>query len=132
MVNIDFFSDPGEAPRSRDDVRFRKIGLFIHEDGRRIAVGFDITPFIERPSIEVRAFNARGDRVGSLNVIQSVETNFMLTMHLRDPEPEDYYRVTVDLYYASLEDGRTVVHSLAGDVDMTTRNRELIIPGETE
>jgi hypothetical protein len=83
-MDIQFFDNPLETPKSREDVRLKELGLYVYEDGRRVAVGFNLTPFIERPSIEVRVLNARGEKAGWLNVIETLDANFSLTMHLRD------------------------------------------------
>ena len=50
MQPINFYDEPPESSRSPEDVRLKSLGLYVHEDGRRVAVGFDITPFQERPS----------------------------------------------------------------------------------
>lgn len=130
MMNINFFDDPMQGPRAREDVRFNRLGLYVHpEGGRRIAVGFDITPFRERPSIEVIAVNARGERAGTLTVIETLDTNFHLTMHLRDREPTDVYTVAATLYYAMPETGRMDVHTLQATVDVTAPGVERFVSG---
>ena len=65
-MDIKFFDDPFEGPKPREEVRIKQLGLYMHEDGRRVAVGFDITPFLERPSIQVTFTNERGEEAGSL------------------------------------------------------------------
>lgn len=105
MLNIDFFDDPGDAPRVREDVRFNNLGVYVHPGNRRIAIGFDITPFIERPSVEVELTNARGERAGAVSVIQTPEANFHLNTFLRDKEPTETYELLAVLYYAALEEG---------------------------
>ena len=120
MIDVSFFDDPSKAPRSREEVRFNQLGIYVHEGGRRIAVGFDITPFLERPSIEVLVKNILGMPAGSLTVIETLDANFSLTMHLRDSEPTDVYEVSATLYYATPETGRTDVHTLTGEIDVST------------
>lgn len=127
MSTINFFDDPADAPRTRDAVRFNKLGLYVYPDGRRIAVGFDITPFIERPSIEVQLTNANGEKAGALTVIETVDTNFHLTMHLRDRRPTARYDVRATLYYASPEDGRHDVHTLTATIDTSTPEQEIFV-----
>ena len=128
MVNIDFFDDPSKAPRSREDVRFNKLGIYVHPDGsRRIAIGFDITPFIERPSIEVVVQNSNGEAAGNLTVIETLDANFYLTLHLRDKQPTDDYDVRATLYYATPETGRSDVHTLSKTVDVTVPGAEYTV-----
>ncbi len=118
-MQINFFDDLGEAPKGREDVRLKQLGLYVYPDGRRVAVGFDLTPFRERPSIEVRVVNERGEAAGWLNVIETLEANFSLTMHLRDKEPTERYEVTAVVYYATPETERMDVHSLTRTFDAT-------------
>lgn len=116
-MQINFFDDPLEAPKSREDVRLKTLGLYLHEDRQRVAVGFDITPFIERPSIEVIATNERGEKAGSLHVIETLDANFSLVMHLRDQEPTALYEIRAILYYATPETERMDVHSVTRTLD---------------
>ena len=109
-MRVNFFDDPLQSPRPREDVRINQLGLHVFPDGRRVAIGFDITPFLERPSIDVTVTNAVGEEAAALTVIEAYETNFSLTMHLRDKEPAQTYTVQAELYYRSPEEGRQTVH----------------------
>jgi hypothetical protein len=117
-MRINFFDDPLQSPRPREDVRINQLGLHVYPDGRRVAIGFDITPFLERPSIDVTVTNASGEQAAALTVIETLEANFNLTMHLRDREPTQSYTVRVELYYRAPEEGRQTVdvHTATFDV----------------
>jgi hypothetical protein len=99
-MDIKFFDDPLEQPRPREDVRIRQIGLYLYPDTRRLAFGLELTPFVERPSIEVQIVNGEGAPAGSLHVIETLTPHFSLTMHLRDAATINPYRLTAILYYA--------------------------------
>lgn len=118
-MRIQFYDDPVGGGYSRDKVRFNQLGLFVYEDGRRIAVGFDITPFQERPSIEISVINSNGVGVANLTVIEAFESQFNLTMHLRDPEPVNPYTIEAILYYQALDSDRVVVDKIARIFDST-------------
>jgi hypothetical protein len=122
-MEITFFDDPAKGPRAREDVRFNGLGLFLYEDRRRLAVGFDITPFRERPSIQVFVVDASGREGGSLTVIEALEAHFNLTMHLRPEDPSAPHRVEAVLYYRT--EGREPMV-----VDRTGRTISLATPGE--
>lgn len=122
-MDINFFENPFEGPKSREEVRIKQLGLYMHEDGRRVAVGFDMTPFFERPSLQVTFINERGEEAGSLHVIETLQTNFSLTVHLRDKEPTQFYEVTAVVYYATPETERV-------NVDTVTRTLDRTKPGE--
>jgi hypothetical protein len=99
-MDIQFYDDPLEQPRPREEVRIRQIGLFIYPDLRRFAFGVELTPFRERPSLEVLITNGEGEPAGALNVIETLTPNFNLTMHLRDRETANPYELTAILYYS--------------------------------
>lgn len=103
-MDIKFFDDPLEQPRPRENVRIRQIGLFLYPDLRRLAFGIELTPFRERPSIEVNITNGEGKPAGSLHVIETMAPNFSLTMHLRDEAIANPYVLTAVLYYSWPED----------------------------
>lgn len=105
-MDIQFFDDPLRSPRSRDDVRIKQIGLFVYPVMRRMMFGIELTPFIERPSIEVRVRNGRGEPAGALSVIETLTPNFSLNMHLRDAETVDPYELVAIIYYATPETER--------------------------
>jgi hypothetical protein len=118
-MRIEFFDDPLEAPKSKEDVRIRKMGLYVFEDRRRVAVGFEITPFLERPSIEVDVTNGNGQPAGAMTIVDTSETNFTLTLHLRDSEPTDEYKLEAKLYYATPESDRADVHAMSTTFNVT-------------
>ena len=97
------------GPVRREDVRFNRLGLYMYDDGQRVAVGFDVTPFRERPNIEVTLRNEEGKEAASLNVIEALESNFNLTMHIRDNSASSQYEVEAILYYTSHNSGDRVV-----------------------
>ena len=111
-MRIEFFDDPLKGPRSREDVRFNQLGLYVYDDRRRIAVGFDITPFLERPSVEVTITNAAGEVAANLTVIEAMQPNFNLTMHLRDNPPADPYQIEAILYYQATDGELKMVDSM--------------------
>lgn len=113
-MRVQFFEDPLRGPRPREEVRFNQLGLFVHEDGRRIAVGFDITPFLDRPSIQVVVTNESGQEAATFSIIEATQPNFNVTVHLRDDEPTELYTVEAYLYYSSPGEPRTVVDKATG------------------
>jgi hypothetical protein len=114
-MRIQFYDDPAMSPRPREEVRFNQLGVYVYEDRKRVAVGFDITPFIERPSIQVTILNEEGLEVSNLTVIETMQPNFNLTMHMQLPthrqveKPSESYRLEATIYYRTTEGERQVV-----------------------
>lgn len=118
-MKVQFFDDPMRGLVPRADVRFNRLGLYMYDDGQRVAVGFDITPFRERPNIEVTLRNKEGKKAASLSVIEAVQPNFNLTMHIRDNSASNLYEVEAFLYYTSQDNGgRMVVDSVRRALDV--------------
>ena len=106
-MEVQFFFDPQDQPRSREDVRIKQIGLFVHEEGgRRVTFGLELTPFLERPCIDVEIANVVGKLASTLSVIEQITPNFSLIMHLRDDEAHDPYQMRVVIYYTTPETER--------------------------
>lgn len=116
---IQFFDSSFEMPKAREDVKLNQVGFFVYEDRRRVAVGFDITRFLEGPSIEVNITNDNGEPAGTLTVIETNEANFSLTTHLRDENPTDLYHVKTTLYYSTPDNERVDVHSHEATIDVS-------------
>lgn len=110
-MEIKFFSDPMNQPRSREDVRMKQIGLFVHEGGRRVTFGVELTPFLERPCLDVEISNGAGKPAGSLSVIETMTPNFSIVLHLRDEEAIDPYQLRAVVYYTTPETDRADVDS---------------------
>ncbi len=123
---INFLDDPAEMPKARMDVRLLQLGFYVYEDGRRVMVGFEITPFLERPSLEISIFNERGERAASMIIVDTQTPNFSMTMHLRDTKPTDTYSADVVLYYATPNEEWVLVQTITAVLDMNTPGEQLI------
>ena len=122
-MRIQFYDDPHGDLRPREEVRFNQLGLFVYEDRKRVALGFDITPFAERPSIHVSIKDNDGEEVSNLSVIEALRPNFNITVHLRDESPSGEYHLEAILDYLQ-EDGNRLI------VDSTKQSFDATKPGE--
>lgn len=123
-MRIHFYDDPNGGPKAREEVRFNRLGLYMYPQKRQVAVGFDITPFLEKPSIEVTITNELGEQAATLSVIEAMQPNFSLIMHLRDQVPTNKYQVKAILYYPLDERGRQVVHQIDKNLDATQEGEQ--------
>ena len=109
-MHVQFYDNLDGGPKSRKEVRLNELGLYVYEDGRRVAIGFNLTPFLERPSLLVTISNAEGVEAASLSVIEAMEPNFNLTVPLRDQSNLDPYQVEAIVYYISENGKREISH----------------------
>lgn len=93
------FVDPSEAPVPPDEVRVRRIDLRPLPDGGRIKVQIELTPFQERPTLEVEIRDPAGDRVSQTSIIESVYPQLEFTMHLKDEPRKGPYELQVQTGY---------------------------------
>ena len=72
------------------------------EDGRRVRVSLEMTPFLERPNLEITIQNSEGREVSSINIIESIDARMTFTMHLRGDEIKGSYTLTARVHYPEM------------------------------
>ncbi|MDH5508120.1 MAG: hypothetical protein OEZ02_12935 [Anaerolineae bacterium] len=98
-----FFTDPNDIPLPPEEIRVRSLEARPWPDGRRVEVRMAITPFKERPNLEVQIVNQTGDDVATLSVVETVEAQMDFTMHIREPNPGGSYQVKMQVFYSDLD-----------------------------
>ena len=110
MSNIDFFNSK-DVPLPHDKIKVEKLETKPYPDGWRIRVVVEVTPFQERPSLEIRVRSAEGRVVSELSVIETMIRHMEFTMHVRGVEsPAGNYIAEATLYYG--DDPTQVQHRL--------------------
>jgi hypothetical protein len=78
---------PPEDGLPPDQVRFIEVRIEPWpDDGRKVRVHLQITPFLERPNIEVTIKDPQEEEVASIYIVETIEDRMVFTMHLRSPE----------------------------------------------
>jgi hypothetical protein len=98
-----FFTEASEAPVPPAEVRVRTLDARARPDGVRVDVHLELTPFQQRPNIEVVIKNAAGSQVAALSVIEAIDPKMDFTMHIRQPEPGSSYTLAVQVFYSDVE-----------------------------
>src|SRR5690242_2046741 len=101
VMDLNFYADPGLAPKPRSEIRIETMTLTPYPDGRRVRIEIELTPFApsDRPNLELTAIKHDGSHAGSVSIIEAAQRMLSLTMHLRDAQPSGEYTLQVDLYY---------------------------------
>ncbi|MBX3083563.1 MAG: hypothetical protein KF716_18160 [Anaerolineae bacterium] len=98
-MNIDFF-DSKDVPQPRANIKIERLEAKPYPDGWRIKLMIDVTPFQDRPSLEVRVLTAQGREVAELSIIETMHRAMEFTVHVRGvSSPVGDYVVEADLYY---------------------------------
>ncbi|MHB8626657.1 MAG: hypothetical protein ACYDBJ_05475 [Aggregatilineales bacterium] len=102
MMNDISFFDSDDVPQPRDQVKIEKLTAMPYPDGWRVRIGVDVTPFQERPSLEITIDTADGRPMAQiqLSVIETMHRSMEFTIHIRGlMSPMGHYVVRADLYY---------------------------------
>lgn len=121
MSEIPLYDDSEDAPvpRAKEDMRFTDVAVQPYTDGRRVKLGFKLTPFLERPSVDMAVTNAAGDEVASLSLIEAMDTEFEFTIHLRGPEPRGEHTLRLTMFYPESDDAPTEQRRIVAEQTIT-------------
>jgi hypothetical protein len=88
-----------EIPLPPDQIRFRSVGVSPYPDRTRVRLNLQITPFLERPNIEISIVDSDGQEAASAQVIENLDHALTLTMHLHPTEADGPYTARLALGY---------------------------------
>jgi hypothetical protein len=99
-MSIDLILQNNDDLLPRDEVRVENVKAAPYPDGRRVHVEITVTPFRERPNLEIAILNAESRIVSNASAIAIMNFRVALTMHLRGvTDSAGDYSVRVQLYY---------------------------------
>lgn len=107
MEFIDIPGGPERLPPA--EVRITELRAEPWPDGQRVRVHVALTPFEQRPSLELAIQTSQGEEAASVSLIEVLTVRFVLTMHLRQSDPTGQYSLSARLYYPDLEAGDQAV-----------------------
>lgn len=118
MDNIELYLQNNDNLLPRDQVKITNVTATPYPDGRRVNVAIEITPFRERPNLEIAIRRMDGDQgphvVASTSVIAIMNFRVDFNLHIRGvADPAGGYTVSVGLYY---EEARSPQHSRTIDL----------------
>jgi len=108
------FVEPDQIPVPPEQVRVLNARAEPYADRRRVKVSVRLTPFLERPDVELQIVDEAGETVAEASVIECVEPDFDLTLHIRQPPTGDRARLAVTVHYPD----RALEHCLSLDLTL--------------
>lgn len=99
MSELVEFVEAEDVPLPKEEVRIRRLAARPYADGRRVRLDVALSPFLERPNLEFEAFDPGGGTVATMSVIESMDHEFELTLHLRSLEPKGLHTLRLTLFY---------------------------------
>lgn len=101
-MTISFF-EPGDVPQPPDKVKIEHLSAKPSDDGWRVRVEVHVTPFLERPNLEMQLIYQPNDQtvqVADFSIIETMHPKMEFTMHIRHIEnPVGDYVLNTVLYY---------------------------------
>jgi hypothetical protein len=103
-MDINFF-DSKDVPQPKDKIKIERLETTPYPDGWRLRIVIQVTPFQERPNLEIAVRSADGRPVAALSVIETMHRHMEFTVHIRGvPSPVGQYVTAVDLYYENAQE----------------------------
>lgn len=116
-LNMEFFfpelsEDGGNLPVPPEEMRFLELRAEpVRDDGPlRTRVYIEVTPFRQRPHIDVALTNAEGDEIASVNIIEPMQRKNVITLHIRGPQQSGAFTLHARLYYPDGPECDTAEH----------------------
>ncbi len=98
-MEINFFEQDG-VPQPRHKIKIERLAVSPYPDGWRVRINVDVTPFQERPNLELTIRAADGRTIAQLSIIETMHRTMEFTVHLRGvSNPAGDYICHADLYY---------------------------------
>lgn len=72
------------------------------ENGRKVRVHLDVTPFLERPNMEMVITDSEGAYVSRINIIESIDERVTFTMHIRGETLKNPYTLAATISYPEI------------------------------
>ena len=96
---MDFFFPEDNLQRmTPEETRITALSADPYPDGTRLHINIEMTPFQQRPHLEITLFNGNGDEVASTSIVEPMTWRIEFTMHLRG-EYRNPYKVEARLFY---------------------------------
>ena len=97
------FSDLDGIPLPPDEVRIRALRVDPLPNGRLVRVYLEVDPFQIRPNADLTISDDEGREVASTSIIESMDRNIEIRMHVRGAVREREYSLKAILFYAEIE-----------------------------
>lgn len=103
---MDLFNiDPNLTRFPPEETRIITVKVEPYDDGRRIHIFLEITPFQKPPFIELNLMDAEGNDAGSASIIEPPRWKHEITMHIKySKQKSGQFQLTIRLIYPDIEE----------------------------
>jgi hypothetical protein len=83
-MTMDFFFPEDHLDRmTPEETHITALSVEPYPDGRRLHVNIEMTPFQQRPHLDITLNNGNGDEVATASVVEPMTFKIEFTMHIR-------------------------------------------------
>ncbi len=97
------FLDTSGIPLPPDEVRIRALRVDPLPNGRLVRVFLEVDPFQKRPNADLTISDNEGREVASTSIIESMDRNIEIRMHVQGAVQDREYSLKAILFYAEEE-----------------------------
>ncbi|MDP2994584.1 MAG: hypothetical protein Q8N46_05625 [Anaerolineales bacterium] len=99
-----FLTDPDIERLPPADTRLLDLRAEPYPDGKRLRVALDLTPFQQKPYLELTLPDSAGEVVAATSIVEPVAWRLELTLHILKPGATagEVYKLTVILSFPDL------------------------------
>lgn len=100
MSEMEFFFPEDNLKRtSPEDTKILSLTAEPYEDGRRLRVNIEISPFEKRPNLEVKLIDSQNNEISLADFVEPMTFKLEFTMHLRAEPVEGPLELETKLFY---------------------------------
>lgn len=96
-------SDASQIPLPPDKMEIIDLRAEPYEDGKRVLVHLIFTPFKKNPSAEILVYDPDNREVANASIIEAIDPNTEITLHLPPDSLQGEYTVAVKAFYPQQE-----------------------------
>lgn len=93
---------PTENALPPQDVRIIAISAEPWQDGKRVRIRLELTPFQQPPNLELCILDPQSVEVARTTIIENIETRLTFTLHLRSGQLSEGYTFSAAVFYTDL------------------------------
>jgi hypothetical protein len=98
-----FISEPNVTRYAPSDTRLLDLRAVPDSEGKHLRVTLELSPFLQRPNIEINLTDSSGHQVVSASIIEPVGWRLEITLHIRKLNLSvGNYNLTAGLFYPKL------------------------------
>ena len=97
-----FFTEPDADRQPMELIRFENISVEPYPDRKKVKLLIEVTPFLEKPNIEIGLFNQDGILIASMSLVEIIEYKFELTLHIKNVSLHGENLIQANIYYDDL------------------------------